>query len=107
MSQLILSCVKTGRAFKSSFSADREDLRFVPPKWTARFLCGICRHVHEFEFAQAQLCDCPHHCPQWGLSSLRAPSLVEPFGRCERQRFQSCSASRFTAGDFGLLSFAT
>jgi hypothetical protein len=70
MSQLILSCAKTGRAFNSGFRAHRDDLRFVPPKWTAQFLCGICRHVHEFEFAQARLCDCPHHCPHNGDCDL-------------------------------------
>jgi hypothetical protein len=77
MSQLILSCAKTGRAFKSGFRADREDLRFVPPKWTARFLCGICRHIHEFEFAQAQLCDCPHHCPHNGDCHLTKSPAVK------------------------------
>jgi DNA-binding CsgD family transcriptional regulator len=46
MSQLILSCAKTGRAFNSGFRADRDDLRFVLPKWTAQFLCGVCRRIH-------------------------------------------------------------
>jgi len=48
MSQLILACAKTGRAFKSGFRVHRDDLRFVPLTWTAPFLCGICRHIHDF-----------------------------------------------------------
>lgn len=70
MSQLILACAKTGRAFKSGFRVHRDDLRLVPLKWTAQFLCRICRHVHEFEFAQARLCNCPDRCPYNGACHL-------------------------------------
>jgi hypothetical protein len=55
MGQLILSCAKTGRAFKSGFRATRDDLGYVPPKWKATLLCPICHHVHEFNFAAARV----------------------------------------------------
>jgi hypothetical protein len=70
MSQLILACAKTGRAFKSGFRVHGDDLRFMPLKWTAPFLCGICRHIHDFEFAQARLSDCPDRCPHNGACHL-------------------------------------
>ena len=70
MSHLILACAKTGRAFKSGFHVHGDELRLVPLKWTAQFLCGICRHVHEFEFAQARLSDCPDRCPHNGACHL-------------------------------------
>jgi hypothetical protein len=59
MGQLILSCVKTGRTFKSGFQASRTDLGYVPPKWKATLLCAICYRVHEFNFAEARVCECP------------------------------------------------
>jgi hypothetical protein len=62
MSQLILSCAKTGRAFKSDFRATSDDLRHVPPKWKATLLCAICHHVHEFNFAEARVCERPDDC---------------------------------------------
>jgi hypothetical protein len=70
MSYLILSCTKTGRAFKSGFPASRDDLDFMPPKLTARFHCGPCGKIHEFEFAAARVCDCPHDCPHNGDCQL-------------------------------------
>ena len=66
MSELILSCAKTGRAFKSGFQVTQDDLRFVPPKWTARLHCVFCHHIHEFEFVEARICECPHNCRQYG-----------------------------------------
>lgn len=62
MGQLILSCIKTGQAFKSSFRASRDELRYVPPKWKATLLCAICHHVHEFNFAEARVCERPDNC---------------------------------------------
>jgi hypothetical protein len=62
MSQLILSCAKTGRAFKSDFRVTSIDLRHVPPKWKATLLCAICHHVHEFNFAEARVCERPDDC---------------------------------------------
>jgi hypothetical protein len=62
MAQLILSCVKTGRAFRSSFQANRADLGYVPPKWKATLLCPICHRAHEFNFAEARVCECPDNC---------------------------------------------
>jgi hypothetical protein len=62
MGQLVLSCTKTGRAFQSGFEASRDDLGYVPPKWTARMMCGVCHHVHEFNFAEAQVCECRDDC---------------------------------------------
>jgi hypothetical protein len=62
MSQLILSCAKTGRAFKSGFRATRADLGYVPPKWKATLLCAICHHVHEFNFAEARICEHADDC---------------------------------------------
>ena len=62
MSQLVLSCAKTGRAFKSGFRVTRDDLRRVPPKWKATLLCPICHRVHEFNFAEARVCECPDDC---------------------------------------------
>ena len=86
MSELILGCTKTGQAFKSGFRVHRDDLRLVPLKWTAQFLCGICRRVHGFEFAQARLSDCPDRCPYNGACHLcELASAVEPLERRERQ----------------------
>jgi hypothetical protein len=62
MSQLILSCAKTGRSFKSGFQVSRDDLGYAPPKWTARMMCGVCHRVHEFNFAEARVCECPDDC---------------------------------------------
>jgi len=62
MGRLILSCSKTGRAFKSGFQASRDDLRYVPPKWKATLLCAICHRVHEFNFGEALICECPDDC---------------------------------------------
>jgi hypothetical protein len=50
----------------SGFQATRDDLRFVPPKWTAKFFCRICAKVHDFDFAEARVCECPHKCPAYG-----------------------------------------
>ena len=66
MSKLILSCAKTGRSFYSGFPVSQDDLRFTPPKLTARFHCGPCGKIHEFEFAAARVCDCAHECPYMG-----------------------------------------
>ena len=62
MGQLILSCPKTGRPFKSGFQVSRDDLGYVPPKWTARMMCGVCHRVHQFNFAEARVCECPDDC---------------------------------------------
>jgi len=62
MGQLILSCAKTGHAFKSGFRATRADLGYVPPKWKATLLCAICHRVHEFDFAEARVCECGDEC---------------------------------------------
>jgi hypothetical protein len=80
MSQLILSCTKTGHAFKSSFRVNGDDLRYVPPKLKATLLCAICHHVHEFNFAEARVCKCPHDC-------------LRQYGECQNCDF----ASRVTA----------
>jgi hypothetical protein len=66
MSQLILSCEKTGRAFNSGFEVTDDDLRFVPPNWTARFFCRSCAKVHDFNLAKARVCECTHKCPTYG-----------------------------------------
>ncbi len=39
MSDLILSCTKTGRLFKSGYPVSRDDMRFLPAKLTASFYC--------------------------------------------------------------------
>jgi hypothetical protein len=62
MGHLILSCAKTGRAFKSGFEASQDDLSYVPPKWKATLLCAICHRAHEFNFAEARVCECPDDC---------------------------------------------
>jgi hypothetical protein len=59
MGQLILSCAKTARSFKSGFQASRDDLRHVPPKWMAQMMCGVCHRIHEFNLAEARVCECP------------------------------------------------
>jgi hypothetical protein len=67
MGQLILSCAKTGRAFKSDFRATRADLGYVPPKWKATLLCAICHRVHEFNFAEARICEhADDYCREYG-----------------------------------------
>jgi hypothetical protein len=38
----------------------------VPPKWTAKFFCRICAKIHDFDFAEARVCECPHKCPAYG-----------------------------------------
>jgi|SRR5215469_12443753 len=70
---------KTGRAFNSGFQVTSDDLRFVPPKWTAKFFCRICAKVHDFDFAKAGVCECPHKCPA--------------YTDCKR-----CEFGKFTAG---------
>jgi hypothetical protein len=65
MSRLILSCVKTGRAFNAGFEATSDDLRFVPPKWTARLRCKICGNIHEIYFAEARICERPDNCRKY------------------------------------------
>ena len=42
MSEVIFSCLATGRAFNSGFVATHNDLRFMPPKSKIRLRCGIC-----------------------------------------------------------------
>jgi hypothetical protein len=76
MGHLILSCAKTGRAFKSSFQASSDDLRHVPPKLKATLLCAICHHVHEFNFAEGWVCECPGEC-------------CRPYGECQNCEFAS------------------
>jgi hypothetical protein len=80
MGHLVLSCVKTGRAFKSGFQASRSDLRHVPPKLKATLLCAICHGVHEFNFAEARVCECPDdRCCQ--------------HGECHNCKFANCVAA--------------
>jgi hypothetical protein len=62
MSEVIFSCLVTGRAFNSGFVATRNDLRFMPPKSKIRLRCGICGETHEFDFAAARICECPKLC---------------------------------------------
>jgi hypothetical protein len=62
MGRLILTCAKTGRAFRSDFQASHDDLRYVPHKWKATLLCQICHRAHEFNFAEARVCERP--CPR-------------------------------------------
>ena len=62
MSEVILSCLATGRAFNSGFEATRDDLRLIPPKSKIRIRCGICGETHEFDFAAARICECPNFC---------------------------------------------
>ena len=70
MSQLILSCAKTGLLFKSGFPVSRDDMRFLPQKLTGRFYCRPCGKVHQFDFATARACDCPRECPYMGECQL-------------------------------------
>jgi hypothetical protein len=65
MSHLVLSCAKTGKAFNSGLETTADDLRFVPPTWTARLRCAVCGEIHDFKFAGARLCECPPKCPQY------------------------------------------
>jgi hypothetical protein len=74
MGQLILSCAKTGRAFKSGFQATCADLGYVPPKWKATLLCPICHHVHEFNFAEARICE-------------HADECCREYGKCQNCEF--------------------
>jgi hypothetical protein len=60
MNCVIFSCTKTGRAFNSGLHADPDDMRFVPPQWKTWLLCRVCCRIHEFEFAGARVCKCPH-----------------------------------------------
>jgi hypothetical protein len=62
MAQLILSCAKTGRSFNSGFQVSRDDLGYVPPKLIARMMCGACHRVHQFNFADARVCECADDC---------------------------------------------
>jgi hypothetical protein len=62
MSEVILSCLATGRAFNSGFEATRDDLRFILQKSKIRIRCGICDETHEFDFAAARICECSNFC---------------------------------------------
>jgi uncharacterized protein YcgL (UPF0745 family) len=44
------------------FQASRDDLNYVPRKLKATFLCGICHRVHEFDFAEARVCERAANC---------------------------------------------
>jgi hypothetical protein len=74
MGQLILSCTKMGRSFKSGFQVSRDDLGYAPPKWTARMLCGVFHRVHEFDFAAARVCESADDCRH-------------PYGQCQNCEF--------------------
>jgi hypothetical protein len=74
MGQLILSCAKTGRSFKSGFQVSRDDLGYAPPKWRARMMCGVCHRVHEFNFAEAKVCECPTTVAG-GMATVKGASL--------------------------------
>jgi len=76
MGQLILACAKTGRAFQSGFRATRADLGYRPPKWKATLLCPICHRVHEFNFAEARVCECADDC-------------CRQYGECQNCEFAS------------------
>jgi len=80
MGQLVLSCRKTGQAFKSGFQASRADLSYVPSQWKATLLCPICHRVHEFNFADARACENSHDC-------------YRQYGECQNCEF----ATRVTA----------
>jgi hypothetical protein len=74
LGQLILSCPRTGRFVRSGFQVSRDDIRYVPPKWMVQMACEVCHWVHEFNLAEARICDCPDEC-------------CRPYGACQRCEF--------------------
>jgi hypothetical protein len=74
LGQLILSCARTGRFVRSGFQASRDDIRHVPPKWMVQMACGVCHRVHEFNLAEARVCEC-------------LDERCRPYGACQRCEF--------------------
>ena len=64
MSELIVTCAKTGRAFNTGFKFSLDDLRSRRPQSGAQMFCRICNAVHDFEFAAASVCTCGYNCRQ-------------------------------------------
>ena len=62
MSEIVITCARTDRAFSTGFQATSVDLQFVPPQWKTRLFCRICHVMHDFYFATAYVCDCPDFC---------------------------------------------
>jgi hypothetical protein len=62
------------------FQASHDDLGYVPPKWKATLLCAICHRVHEFNFAEARVCECPDDC-------------CRQYGECQNCEFASRPAA--------------
>jgi hypothetical protein len=54
LSVLMVRCPKTGREFNSGYRTNGGDLAAVPPAYTIRIRCPLCRETHAMKLAEAR-----------------------------------------------------
>jgi len=62
MSELIVTCEKTDRAFNTGRKLSFDDLRSLPPQSRVQMFCDVCSAVHEFQLSAASVCTCGYNC---------------------------------------------
>jgi hypothetical protein len=51
----MVRCPKTGREFNSGYRTNGGDLSAVPPSFTIRIRCPLCKETHAVSLAQARV----------------------------------------------------
>jgi hypothetical protein len=54
LSVLMVRCPKTGREFNSGYRTNGGDLAAVPPVFTIRIRCPLCRETHAVRLSDAR-----------------------------------------------------
>jgi hypothetical protein len=54
LSLLMVRCPKTGREFNSGYRTNGGDLSAVPPTFTIRIRCPLCRETHAVKLSEAR-----------------------------------------------------
>jgi hypothetical protein len=54
LSVLMVRCPKTGREFNSGYRTNGGDLSAVPPAFTIRIRCPLCRETHAVKLSEAR-----------------------------------------------------
>jgi hypothetical protein len=54
VSVLMVRCPKTGREFNSGYRTNGGDLAAVPPAYTVRIRCPLCKETHAVKLAEAR-----------------------------------------------------
>jgi hypothetical protein len=57
MGRVIFRCPQTDQEFDSGFQASPGDIRLLPTGAKINLRCRICGVKHEFQFADARVCD--------------------------------------------------